>query len=68
MSSGITESLFAQEHEDAAAAVAVDALQPLAARIRPCALNDFIGRELLLRPGNPLGETIRRGLTHSMIL
>ena len=68
MSSGITESLFAHEQEDAAAAVGVDTLQPLAARMRPRVLTDFIGQEHLLGPGKPLGEAIRRGLPHSMIL
>ncbi len=68
MSSGITESLFAHEQEDAAAAVGVDNLQPLAARMRPRVLTDFIGQEHLLGPGKPLGEAIRRGLPHSMIL
>lgn len=68
MSSGITESLFAQESQDAAATLAVDALQPLAARMRPRVLDDFIGQEHLLGPGKPLGEAIRRGLPHSMIL
>ena len=68
MSSGITESLFAHEQEDAAAAIGVDTLQPLAARMRPRVLTDFIGQEHLLGPGKPLGEAIRRGLPHSMIL
>ncbi len=68
MASGITESLFAHEQESAAATEGVDALQPLAARMRPRTLTDFIGQDHLLGPGKPLGEAIRRGLPHSMIL
>ncbi|MCB1666460.1 MAG: replication-associated recombination protein A [Pseudomonadales bacterium] len=44
------------------------AFQPLASRMRPRTLEDFIGQEHLLGPGKPLGEAIRRGLPHSMIL
>ncbi len=68
MASGITESLFAQEQEETSPASDVDNLQPLAARMRPRVLADFIGQEHLLGPGKPLGEAIRRGLPHSMIL
>lgn len=68
MSSGITESLFAQEQEGTSSASDVDTMQPLAARMRPRVLADFIGQEHLLGPGKPLGEAIRRGLPHSMIL
>jgi len=42
--------------------------EPLAARMRPRQLQDFIGQEHLLGPGKPLGEAIRRGAPHSMIL
>lgn len=44
------------------------AFAPLAARMRPQKLEHFIGQEHLLGPGKPLGEAIRRGLPHSMIL
>jgi len=46
----------------------VAGLQPLASRMRPRELDDFIGQEHLLAAGRPLGEAIRRGLPHSMIL
>ncbi len=42
--------------------------QPLAARMRPHNLDDYIGQEHLLAPGKPLREAIVRGQLHSMIL
>lgn len=44
------------------------AYQPLAARMRPRHLDDYIGQEHLLAPGKPLREAIVRGQLHSMIL
>ncbi len=41
---------------------------PLAARMRPRALAEFIGQEHLLSPGKSLYESITRKLPHSMIL
>ncbi|HVH11105.1 MAG TPA: replication-associated recombination protein A [Gemmatimonadales bacterium] len=35
--------------------------EPLAARMRPKRLDDFLGQEHLLGPGKPLGDSIRRG-------
>ena len=70
MTTGVTESLFAEDEsvEPSTARVANLANQPLAARMRPRHLDDFIGQEHLLAAGKPLGEAIRRGLPHSMIL
>ncbi|ROQ20450.1 replication-associated recombination protein A [Marinimicrobium koreense] len=42
--------------------------QPLAARMRPRNLADYIGQEHLLAPGKPLRDAIERGHLHSMIL
>lgn len=47
---------------------ATPAYQPLAARMRPRNLDDYIGQEHLLSPGKPLREAITRGQLHSMIL
>lgn len=44
------------------------AYQPLAARMRPRNLDDYIGQEHLLAAGKPLREAIVRGQLHSMIL
>src|SRR5690625_5755412 len=43
-------------------------LQPLAARMRPRSLADYVGQEHLLGAGKPLREAIERGPLHSMIL
>jgi putative ATPase len=42
--------------------------KPLAARMRPRNLDDYIGQEHLLAVGKPLREAIVRGHLHSMIL
>ena len=42
--------------------------KPLAARMRPLVLDDYIGQEHILSPGKPLFEAIRGGQAHSMIL
>ena len=42
--------------------------QPLAARMRPKALDGYIGQEHLLAPGKPLREAIDKSQLHSMIL
>jgi putative ATPase len=43
------------------------AAQPLAGRMRPRTLDEFIGQEQLLAPGKPLREAIERGVPGSMI-
>ncbi len=45
-----------------------EAFEPLAARLRPTRLEDYIGQEHLLAPGKPLREAIERGQLHSMVL
>jgi len=47
--------------------VAPDASKPLAARMRPRTLYEFVGQEHLLAPGRPLREAIERGSVASMI-
>lgn len=46
----------------------VDRAQPLAARMRPTSLDDFVGQEHLLAPGKPLREAIERGTIGSIVL
>jgi len=41
---------------------------PLAARMRPRRIEDFIGQEHILGPDTPLGRAVRSGSLHSMIL
>jgi putative ATPase len=42
--------------------------EPLAARMRPESLDDFVGQEHLLGPGSALRTAIEQGQPHSMIL
>ena len=42
--------------------------QPLAARMRPQHLDEFLGQSHLLSPGKPLYRAIEQGILHSMIL
>ncbi len=42
--------------------------QPLAARLRPASLDEFVGQTHLLGPGKPLRKAIEQGILHSMIL
>jgi putative ATPase len=57
-SSAPSETLFAAVRE---------ASQPLAARMRPRTLDEFVGQEHLLAPGKPLREAVERGVPGSMI-
>ena len=41
--------------------------QPLAARMRPETLDDYVGQEHLLARGRPLREALEQGALHSMI-
>jgi putative ATPase len=42
--------------------------EPLAARMRPASLDDFVGQEHVLGPGSALRTAIEQGQPHSMIL
>lgn len=42
--------------------------KPLAAKMRPATLSNFVGQQHLLAPGMPLYEAIQQGKPHSMIL
>src|SRR2546423_12508002 len=52
---------------DADATLFTRSTQPLAARMRPTRLEEFLGQEHLLGPGKALGELIRRGDVGSCI-
>jgi putative ATPase len=45
-----------------------DALRPLADRMRPRTLDEFVGQEQVLGAGKPLRESLERGQLHSLIL
>ena len=53
-----TDDLFASDER---------AARPLADRMRPTTLADYMGQEHLLRPGKPLRHAIEHGRLHSMI-
>ncbi|KPQ30163.1 MAG: putative ATPase [Marinobacter excellens HL-55] len=42
--------------------------QPLAARMRPASLQDYVGQSHLVGPGKPLRRAVEQGQLHSMIL
>ena len=52
------DSLFQQEA----------GFQPLAARMRPATLDDYVGQAHLVGPGKPLRKAVEQGQLHSMIL
>jgi len=45
-----------------------DALRPLADRMRPRTLDEFVGQEQVLGPGKPLRLALEKGQLHSLIL
>src|SRR5579864_2587769 len=47
---------------------AADPTRPLADRMRPRSLSEFVGQQHLLSPGKPLRQAIEGGQLHSMIL
>jgi putative ATPase len=49
-------------------AAALESLRPLADRMRPRELSEFIGQQHLLAPGKPLHASIMAGQLHSLIL
>jgi len=57
----MNEDLFSNQAED-------QRFAPLAARLRPRVLLDYIGQEHLLAPGKPLRSAIEQGQVHSMLL
>lgn len=42
--------------------------QPLAARMRPATLEEYVGQSHLVGPGKPLRQALEKGQLHSMIL
>jgi len=56
----MTSDLFAADAEAA--------YQPLASRLRPLSLDEYVGQQHILGPGKPLREAIERGQLHSMVL
>jgi putative ATPase len=59
------DSLFADDDQPRQA---TDPAAPLAARMRPRTLDEFVGQKQLLAPGSALRRAIETGHPHSMIL
>jgi putative ATPase len=45
-----------------------DALRPLADRMRPRSLDEFVGQDQVIAPGKPLRQALEHGQLHSLIL
>lgn len=45
-----------------------ESFEPLATRMRPQSLDEFVGQSHLLSPGKPLRRALEQGILHSMIL
>jgi len=57
----LADDIFMQQSEN------TDTGQPLAARLRPKTLDDFVGQDHLLGPGKPLRKAFENKTLHSMI-
>ncbi|MGS2716668.1 replication-associated recombination protein A [Eionea flava] len=69
----MTSDLFDNEPHQAMSSIthepsSADSLMPLAARLRPQTIADYIGQQHLLAEGKPLREAIEKGQLHSMVL
>ncbi|HJR58134.1 MAG TPA: replication-associated recombination protein A [Vicinamibacterales bacterium] len=61
-------SLFDEPADTGRIAAAVDASAPLAERLRPRTLDEFVGQESLVAPGRPLRQAIEQDRLQSIIL
>jgi putative ATPase len=61
------ERLFGNEERPASGSPQAAAV-PLATRLRPTALDEYVGQQRLLAPGSALRRSIEEGRPHSMIL
>ncbi|HYB29334.1 MAG TPA: replication-associated recombination protein A [Solirubrobacteraceae bacterium] len=62
------DRLFGEEQAPAAAGRVTLPDAPLATRMRPRTLEEFVGQDRLLAPGSTLRQAIQEGHPHSMIL
>ena len=61
------QQLFATEPPEKKHSFAHE-FEPLAARMRPQSLEQYLGQQHILKPGKPLFESIQKGRLHSFIL
>jgi putative ATPase len=64
----LVERLFEEEEAPRGQTRVPTPDQPLAARMRPAALDEFVGQDHLLEPGSALRTALDEGRPHSMIL
>jgi putative ATPase len=62
------ERLFGEDEVPTGRTAVPAGAQPLAARMRPAALDEFVGQEHLLEEGSALRTALEEGHPHSMIL
>jgi putative ATPase len=62
------DSLFDPTDAEVSSTPSASDTTPLAARMRPTTLDEFVGQEHLLSPGSALRTAIEQGTPHSMIL
>ena len=62
------EQLFEEDRPPPRKTRVPPADQPLAARMRPVTLDEFVGQEHLLEPGSALRKAMEEGRPHSMVL
>jgi putative ATPase len=62
------ERLFGEDESPAQSPTATLPGAPLATRLRPHALHEFVGQQRLLAPGSALRRAVEEGQAHSMIL
>ena len=62
------ESLIGRIDVTAESSASSAALRPLADRMRPRNLEEFVGQPHLLAPGKPLRQALEGGRLHSMVL
>jgi putative ATPase len=62
------DKLFGDEERPRTQTPVPTSAQPLAARMRPATLDEFVGQEHILEPGSALRSAIEDGHPHSMVL
>jgi putative ATPase len=62
------DRLFGEDEAPRGRSAVPASAQPLAARMRPSTLDEFVGQEHLLEPGSALRSAIEDGHPHSMVL
>src|SRR5690349_8279214 len=65
---GAMDRLFGEDEAPRGRTAVPAGAQPLAARMRPATLGEFVGQEHLLEEGSALRSALEEGHPHSMVL